>query len=706
MGNGSSFRETAPGALGSEADFLAGGAAGRGLGLIFCGCGTEGMFSAIGVSFDLAGEEGASVSSRSCVAGPGLSPEADLVSNGRGLAGAFSGESEPDWGATWAGSASREVTCVELCFFSDRADSAATAAAAPRAGRINPLCAFSDKRWEGRVIGGVGALKTDPVFFCGGGGGGEAFTVVVVAAGTGRPVNEADFLGGGGKVGAAGVAEAVGPPKISADFFCGGGSGGAPGVEEAAAGIVKTGAVFFCGGGNGGALGVVEEARAGAPKMAADFFGGGGRAGAPGVAAAGGMKTGAVFLWGGGSGGALALRGGGTAGAPPRGADFFCGGGMGGALGVEKAGGTGAPNIEGDFGAVGVGSAPVFGRGAGKGGSTPVWGLEGGAGGAPRRDPVLGLGGGKGGAGNAPVRGRGKGEVEPSAAVSEGRSVIRTEPVSLWICVGAAGAAGRPGETVRPLSATGGLAKEPEEVRGGCGAAGRGGTLASSGGGVERAGGVARATPARGCVFGRAGGRVWWGTGMKSSFSSVLPVCTKTFAFGLAMKTRGGAPADRAPSAGAAGSGVPGAGLAPSRESLFFCGYGKRGMVFGAGEPTGGADGADPGSVPEVGRVAGIGLVTAVDQAGGTLVGGTGFGPNGKVVAPETGGRGVKGLVGFAGLGGRLIRKVSRLGLFGSGTPEEEGVAGSAIRELFIVISGNVQWGNGIDAVFSHSGRE
>jgi len=93
-----------------------------------------------------------------------------------------------------------------------------------------------------------------------------------------------------------------------------------------------------------------------------------------------------------------------------------------------------------------------------------------------------------------------------------------------------------------------------------------------------------------------------------------------------------------------------------------------------------------------------MGLVTAVDQGGGTLV--TGAGSNwldvfiGSVVAAETFGRGVGVILvdaGLRGRGGRLMRRVSRLGAFGS---VPSGVAESAIFVLFIVISGNVQWRN------------
>jgi hypothetical protein len=93
----------------------------------------------------------------------------------------------------------------------------------------------------------------------------------------------------------------------------------------------------------------------------------------------------------------------------------------------------------------------------------------------------------------------------------------------------------------------------------------------------------------------------------------------------------------------------------------------------------------------------GIGLVTAVDQAGGTFV--TGAGSSwlevfiGSVLAAETFGRGgvIFADAGLSGRGGRLMRRVSRLGAFGS---VPSGVAGSAIFVLFIVISENVQWRN------------
>jgi len=69
----------------------------------------------------------------------------------------------------------------------------------------------------------------------------------------------------------------------------------------------------------------------------------------------------------------------------------------------------------------------------------------------------------------------------------------------------------------------------------------------------------------------------------------------------------------------------------------------------------------------------GIGLVTAVDQAGGTFEGGVGSNCpevfKGRVVAAEMLGRGVGVIFAVAGLrgrGGRLMRSVSRFGAFGS----------------------------------------
>jgi hypothetical protein len=93
----------------------------------------------------------------------------------------------------------------------------------------------------------------------------------------------------------------------------------------------------------------------------------------------------------------------------------------------------------------------------------------------------------------------------------------------------------------------------------------------------------------------------------------------------------------------------------------------------------------------------GMGRVTAVDQAGGTFCAGVGTrfeaGVSGRVVAAEMFGRGVINVeIGLSGRGGRLIRSVSRLGGCGSVPSDPGGLADSAIKLIFIVISENVQW--------------
>ena len=110
---------------------------------------------------------------------------------------------------------------------------------------------------------------------------------------------------------------------------------------------------------------------------------------------------------------------------------------------------------------------------------------------------------------------------------------------------------------------------------------------------------------------------------------------------------------------------------------------GKRGVVLAVGgEPvSGGADGRAAGVSEGVGaggfgarEIVGIGLVTAVDHAGGTFD--TGAGSNwldvvfmGSVVAADMFGLGVGGIfpvAGRSGRGGKLIRRVSRFGVFAS----------------------------------------
>lgn len=125
-----------------------------------------------------------------------------------------------------------------------------------------------------------------------------------------------------------------------------------------------------------------------------------------------------------------------------------------------------------------------------------------------------------------------------------------------------------------------------------------------------------------------------------------------------------------------------------------FCG--KRGVVLAlAGAPvSGGAkDLGGSGVTLDVSlEMLGIGLVTAVDHAGGTLLTGAGsICPDvfiGRVEAADTFGRGggvIFDVAGLSGRGGRLIRNVSRFGAFGS---EPSGVAESAIIRRFYSYSG------------------
>lgn len=125
--------------------------------------------------------------------------------------------------------------------------------------------------------------------------------------------------------------------------------------------------------------------------------------------------------------------------------------------------------------------------------------------------------------------------------------------------------------------------------------------------------------------------------------------------------------------------------LTPMAAGLF-CGKSGVVLALGGAPVRGGAEGLG-GSEPDGGFVTlGIGLVTAVDHAGGKDE--VGASSNwldaliGSVVAAEIFGRGAGAILveaGLSGRGGRLIRKVSRFGAFGSGL----GVAESAIIILF-----------------------
>ena len=190
-----------------------------------------------------------------------------------------------------------------------------------------------------------------------------------------------------------------------------------------------------------------------------------------------------------------------------------------------------------------------------------------------------------------------------------------------------------------------------------------------------------------------------------------MPLCTNTFASGLATITRGGGVISRpddvvnspagsgslliAGRGGGTATGATGDGTGGTFTLwVGFCG--KRGVVFAlAGAPvSGGAEGRGGSCVTGVVSfdMLGIGLVTAVDQAGGRLLAGAGSNwPEvliGSVEAADTLGRGVGVIFDVAGLrgrGGRLMRNVSRLGAFGS---EPSGVAESAIVRRFYSYSG------------------
>ena len=234
-------------------------------------------------------------------------------------------------------------------------------------------------------------------------------------------------------------------------------------------------------------------------------------------------------------------------------------------------------------------------------------------------------------------------------------------------------------------------------------------------------GAVSGLTPARACVDGRDGGRALKGTGSMPlpPGGSTLLLSTKTLAAGLATMTRAGAGTSRpeevrnsvagsgSTTAGgtgrggalnvgvAGGGGTPATGGAMGGGGMFVAGggvapsvgtppaggllTGKRGVVLAVGGAPVRGGAAGRGGIASLGggvafaEMLGIGLVTAVDQAGGTLL--TGAGSSwldvciGSVVAAETFGRGVGAIfpvAGFSGRGGRLIRSVSRFGAFGS----------------------------------------
>ena len=193
-------------------------------------------------------------------------------------------------------------------------------------------------------------------------------------------------------------------------------------------------------------------------------------------------------------------------------------------------------------GALGVTSGPVFGRGGGKGEAKSDAVLAAGVeASGVESAPVFGRGGGKGGVGNAPVRGRGKGEEASAAGWEASGGGTRNEAVSLLICVGAP--EGRPGEVLPDAVGratgsvtflelgvkSGGRRNGPDEVSGGCGVSAEGDFDSTRAGGNGVAGGAAAAgvrlgKPISDWVAGRAGGLDSCGIGSKRSPSSaVLP---------------------------------------------------------------------------------------------------------------------------------------------------------------------------------------
>ncbi len=330
-----------------------------------------------------------------------------------------------------------------------------------------------------------------------------------------------------------------------------------------------------------------------------------------------------------------------------------------GAAGTELNEGVGAG------GTVGAGEPAT--AGSGTAGSRAVSGLTSGGGVTGARAEGM-LGGGRGG-GLAAGVGRGGGGVFATMAgagagaasrgsVTDcgedevlGRSIRRSEPV---------GFLGRTGGGIAAVTVGSGGAESE-----GCGITGGGGP---EGVAVEGVGEAILATgigddlptAGSGCVAGSAGGRAWWEIGARSSGISTLPLWTNTLAPGLATMTRGAVEPGIRPealvssaagvgvglAAGAAGSAGGGVG-APRIGTRWDGGFwGKSGVVLElAGAPVmggaigvgGGAAGADavvgmaPRRVvgglsrPEEGlTMLGIGLVTAVDHAGGTLVAGAG----------------------------------------------------------------------------------
>jgi hypothetical protein len=391
----------------------------------------------------------------------------------------------------------------------------------------------------------------------------------------------------------------------------------------------------------------------------------------------------------------------------------------------------------------------------------PLRTFEGGGGGTPARRPVRILGGTVGTEevfGVSGATGASAAELAVGAGMGVGgRSTSRRDPVGRFTCTGAgipSGVVGRPGALITPLLGalveTGSVGFFAEEApngarggmmfKGGCGATGSGTGIAVAcigSGGVRGVGGLASTTGGGGigvegvtvgsdCVAGSAGGLALWEMGSSTSPSSTFPLRTKTFALGFATTTRGGAvmilpegEVSGAPvSGGAAGAAVPLLVPRAGDDAPSGLRCGKSGVVFAAGGAPvrgGAADFLGGSAEGPLAVVAGImepdggremlliGLVTAVDQAGGTLDIGAGVSPGGRmaagfigsVVAAEMFGRG--GMVAEAGLsgrGGKAMRSVSRFGGFCSGFSDSGGLPTSAMTVVFIGIAVNVQWRN------------
>jgi hypothetical protein len=422
------------------------------------------------------------------------------------------------------------------------------------------------------------------------------------------------------------------------------------------------------------------------------------------------------------------------------------GGGVAGTDGTEpvmRLLGSGVVVVTGTGTWVDVGTNPVGGREERDGGAVGafvkgaridrVGGLKGERGGVAGEAGAIEVVGGfvTGEAGAAMGVGRAGGWARPVAGVpssgwvtaweagAAGKSTKRREPVSLLGRRGAMVPSGRVGRPVGWMTPDLAFASSSMLIGGwgGRGVGARGVKCAWLGATVGTAGVGLFLVRSGSCwVAGRLGDLVLCAIGCRSSGTSTLPLCTKTLALALATMTRGGVMPIPPDSVGAANAGpgvilrvgVSDAGdaVATPREATagegFFCG--KRGVVFelAAYPVVGGAVGFR-GIAPEGGfETLGIGLVTAVDQAGGVPE--TGASSNssdalrGRVDAAEIFGRGVGMILveaGLSGLGGRLMRNVSRFWALGSALVLAESAMilpfysyfGKCSMEKFVIVS-------------------